>query len=280
MSKQNLSDYIKSDLKNQILSDQCKVKLSLNDISKHYKVSTYPVRQAINTLLNETILVKGENGRLKVNPELKIDQVKKDEVIKPVDYFEEISNDLIERSFESKDVFIREIDTAETYQISQTQVRQIFGQLHGLGLLEHIQRQGWKLRTFKEKDFLAYCQVREMMEHKALDLSKDELEMNEIETFLSLNQYNESEDVYKTDEGFHHYIVKKSDNRYIKDFFERNGTYFKILSGWEVQMPDRAKETCSQHTEILSHILEKNWVAAKKAMSNHIFNNHPLLFKK
>ncbi len=36
-------------------------------------------------------------------------------------------------------------------------------------------------------------------------------------------------------------------------------------------------DTMYQHHEILTALLHKNWSAARKALSHHILDNHPIL---
>jgi DNA-binding GntR family transcriptional regulator len=255
------------------------LKLSLNVISKHYQVSTFPVRQALEGLIREKVILKEKNGRLKINPELQKLDLQLDEVVKPIDYFDKISKELIHKSLSQESGYIREIDTAKQYDISQTIVREIFGKCHGYGLLEHVPRKGWKLRTFQQQDFLDYCTVRLMMEQKAVDLSKSRLDKNKLEHYLNQNDYDEPRDCYLIDEGFHRYVVECSENRYIIDFFERNSPYFEVISTWEAKMPGQDKVTCLQHRDILNHLIAGNWELAKEALANNILHNHPYLFK-
>jgi len=51
------------------------------------------------------------------------------------------------------------------------------------------------------------------------------------------------------------------------------------LFEWEDHDQEVAIETMRQHREILNALLKKNWSAAKKAMSHHIRDNHPILGK-
>ena len=61
------------------------------------------------------------------------------------------------------------------------------------------------------------------------------------------------------------------------DFFDRQGRYYRLLFEWEDHDHAVAMETMRQHHEILTALLKKNWSAARKALSHHILDNHPIL---
>ena len=48
-------------------------------------------------------------------------------------------------------------------------------------------------------------------------------------------------------------------NAYIRDFFERQGRYYRLLFEWEDRDRDVAIETMRQHRGILTALLKKNW---------------------
>ena len=83
----------------------------------------------------------------------------------------------------------------------------------------------------------------------------------------------------RIDESLHAYIIEKSNNGYIKDFFDRHGPYHAILFDWEDQDRQTAIETARQHRDILNALLQKKWRTARKALSDHIRWNHPILSK-
>ena len=56
--------------------------------------------------------------------------------------------------------------------MGRTAIRQAFLQLAGRGLIVHVPRCGWRVRTFDEGDLAAYLEVREVLENKALSLAR------------------------------------------------------------------------------------------------------------
>lgn len=79
------------------------------------------------------------------------------------------------------------------------------------------------------------------------------------------------------DESIHEYLVKTSGNRYIQEFLERQGRYYRLLFQWEDHDASVALETVRQHRAIAEAMLEGDLNRAKRALSNHILHNHPLL---
>jgi DNA-binding GntR family transcriptional regulator len=79
------------------------------------------------------------------------------------------------------------------------------------------------------------------------------------------------------DESQHEYLISTADNAYIKDFFDRQGRYYRLLFEWEDHDHYVTISTTRQHHEILTTLAEKSWSAARKALSHHILDNHPIL---
>ena len=63
-----ISDYVKRDLEFRIRSgSELPEKLTLGAIAEMYEVSATPVRLALEELVAEKLIIKQENGRLKLN---------------------------------------------------------------------------------------------------------------------------------------------------------------------------------------------------------------------
>ncbi|MEO2031926.1 MAG: GntR family transcriptional regulator, partial [Planctomycetaceae bacterium] len=157
-------------------------------------------------------------------------------------------------------------------------IRNILHRLAGEGVLDHIPRRGWCLRPFRQDDLQAFIEVREVLELKALELARPKLDPVELQRMLALNEPPASASPSSNvDESLHEYLISTAANAYIKDFFDRQGRYYRLLFEWEDHAHDVAIETMRQHHEVLSALLHKNWSAARKALSHHILDNHPLL---
>lgn len=280
----SLKNYIKNDLEIRLRSGQeLPAQLTLESLAEHYQVSFSPVRIALAELVEEGLLQKGTNRRLVRNTEQikPLTQGQSSELPEPpADMFEVITNDFVKLSLKGEPIDIREEVTARRYKISRSSLRIILNRLAGTGILDHIPRRGWRLRPFRQEDMQAFLEVRELLELKALELAKPHLKEADLQKILDGNVIPQSakEDV-QIDNSLHEYLIEKAGNYYIKDFFQRQGRYYDILFDWEDQDRKTAIETVRQHQAILTALIKKDWRSARKALSYHIRDNHPILSK-
>lgn len=277
-----IADYIKNDLAARLKSGrEPPAQLTLDSLAEYYNVSFTPVRTAIAELINEGLLKKGPNRRLTACAQvqgaaqtrcaLKLPEP-------PRDPFAVIASDLVQLSLQGEPVYLREEATAEKYEISRSAIRNILHQLAGEGILDHIPRRGWRLRPFRQDDLQAFVEVRETLELKALELASPKLAAEDLQRMLDANQPPASpDDPPRIDESLHEYFISRSGNAYIREFFERQGRYYRLLFKWEDHDPATAISTVRQHREILTAVLNQKWPAARAALSHHILNNHPVL---
>jgi DNA-binding GntR family transcriptional regulator len=278
-----ISTYIKDDLTAQLQSGrELPVQLTLDSLAMHYKVSLTPVRAAVTELIEEGWLAKGANKRLTATAPRRRNgrRTRREPKLPkpPRDPFEVIASDLVQLSLKGEPIYLREEATAEKYDISRSAIRNILHRLAGEGMLDHIPRRGWRLRPFRQDDLQAFIDVREALELKALELARPKLDPHELQRMLDLSVPPKSAGTkLSVDESLHEYLISTAGNTYITEFFARQGRYYRRLFEWEDLDHDVAIETMRQHQEILTALVEKNWSAARKALSHHILNNHPLL---
>jgi len=278
----SIASYIKEDLAARMKSGrELPVQLTLDSLAEHYNVSFTPVRTAVAELIDEGLLEKGPNRRLTAAAQPQAGKRPR-RMPKlpdpPCSPFDVIASDLVQLSFKGEPIYLREEATAEKYEISRSAIRNILHRLAGEGMLDHIPRRGWRLRPFRQDDLQAFLEVREALELKALELARLKLDTAELERMLDANAPPASAtDWPQIDESLHDYLLATAQNPYIKDFLERQGRYYRLLFKWEDHDRATAIETARQHREILTAILRKKWSAARKALSNHILNNHPIL---
>jgi DNA-binding GntR family transcriptional regulator len=274
------SKYIKDDLEARIGSGrELPARMTLYALSKRYGVSLTPVRIAVNELIAEGFIEKGENGRLRVVPE-KIGRAHGGPVVQPKrprDYYEEISKNLLTQSMCGEAVFVREEDTAKRYSVSQSAVRQVLHRLAGMGLLEHLPRRGWRLRPFRREDLDAFLEVREVLELKALALAWPRLVDAELQAIYDRNVPGTGDTPPAIDNSLHNYLIEKSNNRYIREFVERYGAYYEMLFQWDATDRESATTTVEQHRAIIGAILRRDRRTANKQLVEHIRYNYGLL---
>jgi DNA-binding GntR family transcriptional regulator len=274
----SMTSYIKNDLVAQLCRKEIGAEdLTLQGIAGRYGVSLTPVRAALRELIDEGYVKKRKNRRLDVD----MSQVNRAErgtaidVAPPKDYFAIITQDLIRLSLKGEMVSLREESIADQYGLSRTTVRQILNRLAGQGVLQHKPRHGWVLRAFQPTDLDEYIEVRTVLERKALELAWPYLEDAELQRMLDGNRLPENEaDQPVNDNSLHDYLVKKSGNQYIADFFARHGQYYAILFEWEASDRKALETAICHHRRILEALLARDFKAADEALVEHIRNNH------
>jgi DNA-binding GntR family transcriptional regulator len=274
----SIATFIKQDLIAGIRSGQIDSdRLTLEALSKRYRVSVTPVRAAVRELVEERYLKKGDNGRLAIRVDSSAGTTS-DTPEEPKDWGQIIANDLVQLSLEGVPVLLREETTAEKYGISRSSIRHIFHRLAGRGVLEHLPRRGWKLRPFRQDDLTTYIDMRVMMELKALEMAWPRLVDEELQAILDGNRLPANpDDPLTSDNSLHNYLVEKSKNRFIADFFNRHGEYFNALFEWENLDREAQLQEIRDHREILEALLRRDRPAAERALASHIRHNHPLL---
>jgi DNA-binding GntR family transcriptional regulator len=284
LTSMSIATYIKDDLATQLRSGQeLQVPLTLDSLAGHYEVSLTPVRTAVAELIDEGLLEKGPNNRLTAAASRRKGTQSGRKQLPPEmprDPYEVIAGDLVRLSLSGESKYLREEATAEIYNISRSAIRNILHRLAGEGVLDHIPRRGWRLRPFRQDDLQAFIEVREVLELKALELARPKLDAAELQRMFDLNECPATAGSSpRVDESLHEYLIFTAGNVYIKEFFDRQSRYYRLLFEWEDHDQDVALETLRQHREILMALLKKNWSAAKKALSHHIRDNHPILGK-
>lgn len=289
----SITTQIAHDLKTRLRSgQQLPAELTLDALAQHYEVSFTPVRAALAELVAEGLLLRGSNRRLAPAPGAHLatkprsngQRGKRVSVETPPDpprdLLKLVEHDLVELSLRGEEVHVREEAIAQQYAVSRSAMRNILNRLAGLGLLTHIPRRGWRVRPFRQEDLEAFLDVRELLELKALDLARDRLEPDMIQSILDRNQLPASPgEPPANDNSLHAYIIERAGNPYISDFFERHGRYYSILFHWEDQNEAAATQAVEQHRQILSAILRKDWESARSLLAWHIRSNHPVLHK-
>lgn len=274
-----VTDTIKQDLAQQIQTQrELPFKLTLGAIAAHYSVSLTPVRQVVESLVEEQVLLRKPNGRLERAKAPTQSQTDTAPVMnkKPVkldsDLDELLTNYIVQLSLQSHSEYLREEATAKKYNTGRTIMRQVFSRLAGAGLIEHVPRCGWKVRVFREKDMLDYLEIREILEIKALNLARPYFKTEELKALLDGN-IPRGETV-ELDNNLHDYWIDRCDNWYIQDFFSRHGAFFTALFDYAALGKNIKSEMAQEHCDILENLIAEDWAAAEKALVRHIHDQN------
>jgi DNA-binding GntR family transcriptional regulator len=278
-----LAELVFEDLSSRIGSKEAlPCKLTFSALAKHYKVSLTPVRTAVARLVVEGYLKSLDNGRLQVSdsPPVARRQTRQSLPLElPKDHEAAIRSDLIRRSLMGDTRYIREAAAAARYGIGRTVLRPILSRLAGQGLLEHVPRCGWRVRTFDKKDLCDFVEVREALELKALEEARPKLQKEALERFLEGNRSRGDMRMGALNNNLHSYWIKLSGNRYIIDFFERQAVYYTTLFDFAAPEAHVVAEMAGQHCEILEALIEERWGDARKALMRHIRDQKPIVLQ-
>ena len=256
-------------------------RLTFSALSSHYGVSLTPVRTAVKQLVAEGYLVTLDNGRLQVSETLPQKQRTKrfNPTEPPQDHEAIIRADLIRLSLVGDSRYMREGAAAAKYGIGRTVLRPIFSHLAGQGLLEHVPRCGWRVRTFDKNDLCDFIVVRESLELAALEQARHRLDKSVLQQFLSGNRGGADIQLGGLNNNLHSYWITRSGNRYIIDFFARQAVYYTTLFDYAAPEAHVVAEMANQHCEILEALIDDRWSAAKKALIRHIRDQKPIVQK-
>ncbi len=250
-------------------------KLSLSGIARHFEVSPMPVRVAVQAMVDEGVLGKDGTGRLSVNDDRLPDpeQFAADEPdAQTQSIHDQLVSEIIQRGLTKDEHYLRESATAEQYGVGRTVVRRVFSELAGRGLLIHVPRCGWQVRPYREQDTIDYLVVRELLERQALELAFDKLDPVMLRGIRDGNRVSTANQPGRLDDRLHAYWIELSGNRYIQDFFEREGTYYATIFNFAGLEPDAIDRMARQHHALLDALLERDLPKAQSVLSDHILS--------
>lgn len=286
MTRPTISQMIEHDLRQRILKgDALPTELSLRGLSRHYRVSEMPVRTAVNTLVEEGVLCRGENNRLSLpstQSEVAREPGEPELTEHPIASGwdgRELREAIIRMSLSGKGQYLREASAADQYGVGRTVIRRVLSSLAGEGLVEHVPRRGWWVHEYEETDLLQYLAVREVLELKAMELAFPLMEHAELEALIKDNSGELKGRHAALDNRLHAYWIELSGNRYIVGFFRQRGAFYAALLEHAGHTEINVARMAGQHRRILSELLAENLHGAQTALSEHIQAQHPTLLR-
>lgn len=248
-------------------------KLSLSGIARHFNVSPMPVRIAVQALVDSGVLTKDDGGRLSINAnKLPACDALADEELQgnTASIHDQLVSEIVRRGLTQDEHYLREAATAEQYGVGRTVVRRVFSELAGRGLLVHVPRCGWQVRPYREQDTIDYLVVRELLERRALEMAFDKMDAKVLREIRDGNQPSKSDQPAKLDNRMHGYWIGLCGNRYIQNFFERDGAYYATIFDHAGLDPAAIDRMVDQHRAVLDALIAKDLPRALTTLSNHI----------
>ncbi len=271
-----ISEQIKNDLRAYVITGESPpYPLTLSGIADHFEVSAMPVRSAVDSLVEDAFLIRGANGRLRVNSKRKSRSGGKSAAEMrtplPVTPDKRVMDYVIDLSLRGRDESLREEATAEQFGIGRMVLRRILNRIAGEGFIEHLPRRGWRVCPFREKEMLDYIDIRENLELRALDHASEKMDPEFLRVILQSNTPDEEQNP-RLDNRLHRYWIDLADNRYLRNFFDQNAIYFDTLFARAVLDAETVAKRAGEHRVILQALLDSDLSKAKTALSKHILD--------
>jgi len=174
-------------------------------------------------------------------------------------------------SLQRERVYLREEMLSQKHQVGRSIIRQSFSRFAGSHLLAHIPRRGWLVEPFNQRDLHAYLEIREVLELKALDLARPNIDKSELTELIQTTTSTPGIRRPDLDHRIHEYIIEKSGNCYIRNFFRQyNAKYYTALAHYAAPETAVVNEMTAQHQAILNALLSRAWTRARHELRNHI----------
>lgn len=283
-----IAEHIEQDLRVRLRRPSTGPRLTIDALAREYGVSPTPVRRAIDALVTDGVLERLANGRLAVaaveelaagaaNRPGRRRRAAASRAPDPADALsDQVEREVLMLSLRGEHGFLREQAFAERLGVGRTRLRRALHELAGAGLVEHVERCGWRARPVRQSDVRAFLDVRATLEAQALDLARPHLDDSDLQRFADGNDMAAVRR-RKLDNGLHAYFVARSQNQYIAAFFQSHGRFYMRLFDHATVDRGRTAEMAGQHREILAHARARRWAKARRALQHHIHSQAPVL---
>ncbi|TCO71014.1 GntR family transcriptional regulator [Marinisporobacter balticus] len=173
-----------------------------------------------------------------------------------------------------------EAKLAEELGVSRTPVREALKQLELDGIVENKPNRGVIVLGISKQDIEDIYAIREAIEGIAARWAVERIteeELNELkEAYELMEFYTFKKDLEKFAElntKFHETIYKATKSRYLEQVLKDFQYYMKKTRKRSLNVEGRINESLKEHEVILEAFLNKDNVAAQKALTKHVENS-------
>lgn len=178
---------------------------------------------------------------------------------------------------------LQEIALAEELQVSRSPVREALKQLVAEELLIASANKGVYVREFTEKELKDIFDFRIMIEDTALSFLTEHPEkipkqqLLDIRSNIEKLRKNDIDYAVSDEVNPHYAIVAATGNEYIARR-HRHASYC-TMSFHYILFSDAYEESVQAHQDIIDHILNEDFVQAKKALHEHLLSSRDHICK-
>lgn len=169
---------------------------------------------------------------------------------------------------------IREMEIAETLQMSRAPIREAIRLLEREGVLVSYPSRGAFVASLTPHDVEEICELRILHEVYALEKSFDSFTVNELDyykkAFIESYKQKDWETYHRVDQNFHGLILNKCGSSRLLGFIGTLNIQIERLRRYMAQNPRRMQESCEEHLRIIEYIRSHELQLAKQEMEKHL----------
>ena len=202
--------------------------------------------------------------------------------------YERIRRDIITNQLKpGEKINIRELSTR--YEASETPIQLALNRLASENIIEHIPRQGMRVKSLNINLCEETFDLRLMLEsyyisnvimtlntNEAMRLALRRNVEDNLEIVHRLTPDSPLDDYlvnYEYDIGFHHLLIKCSGNKLLMDLYQFLNPFLYINYVYNKQSKERLLTGIQEHQEIMEHLLNGNEEGARQSLTTHLANS-------
>lgn len=194
--------------------------------------------------------------------------------------FEQIKENILSGVYKENQE-LREGNIGKELGVSRTPVREALRQLELEGLVHIVPNKGAYVRGISSQDVKDIYLIRSYLEGLCARWATEHItdkQIEEMEEILLLSEFHlqkkgeQSNQVSKLDEEFHKILYRASNSRILEHVLSDFHKYVKLARTTSVSKENRAKESITEHKEILQAMKEKNADRAEFLANQHVMH--------
>lgn len=168
---------------------------------------------------------------------------------------------------------------AERFDVSRTPVREMFGHLAAMELVEKRPNRGVTVASITDELLMAMYEAMSELEAACARLCALRMTDEERQTLQRLHKdalpivrHGNTTDYEAFNHGFHTHLYEGSHSSYLRDLALATRSRLKPFRKAQFRMPQRPSRSWEEHDAIVTAILESDGEAAARATRSHVMH--------